>query len=382
MLELVRNMGRLGIEVLCYNWMAVVPWSRTSSSQSPRAGAPRRPASSSPTWADGPDAPDAPVAEERLWESLGWFLERAVPVAEEAGVRLALHPDDPPLSPLRGIGRIVRSLDAYDRVFELQPSPANGMTLCQGNVALMTDDLPAAIRRFGAEGRIHFVHFRDVRGTPERFVETFVDDGPTDMAACIRAYLEAGVDAPLRTDHSPALTGDDWASPAIRRSGGSTPSGTSRGSSRRSLAAGERRRRDRAFLGLRQLGGRERSTVEQVALAHLERIEPVAREDRPQHDEAGDDHGRARRLEPGHALRARRAGARRAARGLGRRPLLQARRWTTLPPPTSIAAAVVTVPATPIALSDVERREERLDVGCARRELVLGRRVRREGTAR
>ena len=82
------------------------------------------------------------------------------------------------------------------------------MTMCQGNVTLMTDDLPAAISRFGGAGRIHFVHFRDVRGTPARFEETFVDEGPTDMAACIRAYVEAGVDAPLRTDHSPTLTGD------------------------------------------------------------------------------------------------------------------------------------------------------------------------------
>jgi mannonate dehydratase len=109
---------------------------------------------------------------------------------------------------MRGIGRIIRTLDAYDRVFALQPSPVNGMTFCQGNLALVTDDLPAAIRRFGSAGRIHFVHFRDVRGTPERFVETFVDEGPTDMAACIRAYLESGVDAPLRTDHSPSLSGD------------------------------------------------------------------------------------------------------------------------------------------------------------------------------
>ncbi|HET7514089.1 MAG TPA: mannonate dehydratase, partial [Gaiella sp.] len=124
-----------------------------------------------------------------------------------------LHPDDPPLSPLRGIGRIVRSLDAYDRVFELQPSEVNGMTLCQGNVALMTEDLPGAIARFGREGRIHFVHFRDVRGTAERFVETFVDEGPTDMVACIRAYRDAGVDAPLRTDHSPSLSGDTAAVP-------------------------------------------------------------------------------------------------------------------------------------------------------------------------
>ncbi|HKY24738.1 MAG TPA: mannonate dehydratase [Gaiella sp.] len=211
-LELLRNMGRLGIGVWCYNWMPVVPWSRTSTRVPTRGGASAT-AFDLAAWADAPEAPGAPVEEERLWETLAWFLERVVPVAEEAGVRLALHPDDPPLSPLRGIGRIVRSLEAYDRVFELASSPFNGMTMCQGNVALMTDDLPTAIRRFGEHGRIHFVHFRDVRGTRERFVETFVDDGPTDMAACIRAYLESGVEAPLRTDHSPALTGDGWTVP-------------------------------------------------------------------------------------------------------------------------------------------------------------------------
>ena len=90
------------------------------------------------------------------------------PSPRRRACELALHPDDPPLSPVRGIGRIIRSLDAYDRVFELQPSAANGMTFCQGNITLMTDDLPAAIRHFGEAGRIHFVHFRDVRGTPEQ----------------------------------------------------------------------------------------------------------------------------------------------------------------------------------------------------------------------
>ena len=211
-LTLVRTMGRLGIEVWCFNWMAVVPWSRTSVAIPGRAGASVT-GFDHATWADGEDAPGAPVSEELLWETLAWFLERVVPVAEEAGVKLALHPDDPPLSPLRGIGRIIRSLEAYQRVFELAPSPVNGMTMCQGNVSLMTDDLPSAIRRFGSAGRIHFVHFRDVRGTPERFVETFVNDGPTDMAACIRAYVESGVEAPIRTDHSPALTGDTMAVP-------------------------------------------------------------------------------------------------------------------------------------------------------------------------
>ena len=205
-LELLRTMGRLGIEVWCYNWMPLVSWSRTSTALRGRGGA-QVSGFDAAVW-DAAPVPGAPVDENRLWETLAWFLERTVPVAEEAGVKLALHPDDPPLSPLREVGRIVRSLEAYDRVFALQPSPVNGMTMCQGNVALMTDDLPAAIRRFGDAGRIHFVHFRDVRGTPTRFEETFIDEGPTDMAACIRAYVEAGVDAPLRTDHSPTLTGD------------------------------------------------------------------------------------------------------------------------------------------------------------------------------
>jgi mannonate dehydratase len=206
-LDLIRAMGRLGIEVWCYNWMAVVPWSRTSVALPGRAGA-EVTGFDARVWDDVQQPREAPVAEDTLWETLAWFLERAVPVADEAGVKLALHPDDPPLSPVRGIGRIIRTLEAYDRVFELQPSPANGMTFCQGNIAMMTDDLPGAITRFGKAGRIHFVHFRDVRGTPDNFVETFVDEGPTDMAACIRAYLDAGVDAPLRSDHSPTLAGD------------------------------------------------------------------------------------------------------------------------------------------------------------------------------
>ena len=82
------------------------------------------------------------------------------------------------------------------------------MTLCQGNFTLMTPDLPSVIREFGGEGRIHFVHFRDVRGTPERFVETFHDEGQTDMFACMRAYRDIGFGGVLRTDHTPQITGD------------------------------------------------------------------------------------------------------------------------------------------------------------------------------
>src|SRR5262249_60227955 len=91
---------------------------------------------------------------------------------------------------------------------ELVPSDANGITLCQGNFTLMTRDVPEAIRLFGEHGKIFFVHFRDVRGEPASFVETFHDEGQTDMLACMRAYREVGFEGVLRTDHSPTLEGD------------------------------------------------------------------------------------------------------------------------------------------------------------------------------
>jgi mannonate dehydratase len=211
-IALVRNMGRLGIEVLCYNWAAVLGWIRTERAARGRGGA-------IVAGYDHARMRDVPpprmgVADaEDLWGNLRWFLERVVPVAEAAGVRLAMHPDDPPLSPIRGMPRIMSSVDAFQRLVELVPSEANAITLCQGNFTLMTDDVPAAIRQFGAQDRIAFVHFRDVRGTAERFVETFHDEGPTDMLACMRAYREVGYEGVLRTDHNPTLEGDHAAVP-------------------------------------------------------------------------------------------------------------------------------------------------------------------------
>lgn len=205
---LVRNMGRLDIPVLCYNFMAGVGWTRTSVAVAGRGGALVSAYDHALVRDAGPLETIGEVSSERMWDNLEWFLRRAVPVAEEAGVRLALHPDDPPLSPLRGVARIVSTVEDVERALDLVPSPASGITLCQGNFTLLTPDLPALIRRFGERGAIHFVHFRDVRGTPERFVETFQDDGPTDMAACLRAYRDAGVSAPVRVDHVPTLHGD------------------------------------------------------------------------------------------------------------------------------------------------------------------------------
>ena len=205
--DLIRNMGKLGVPVWCYEWMPVLNWTRTSTTLPARGGA-------LATGYDHEVMKDAPlteygeVTEEQLWTNLKSFLEIVVPVAEEAGVQLAMHPDDPPLSPLRGMARIMRSVENFQKLLDLVPSPVNGIGLCQGNFTLMTDDLPGVIRHFGEQRKIFFVHFRDVRGTPEKFVETFHDEGQTDMAACMRAYRDVGFDGVCRPDHVPTMEGD------------------------------------------------------------------------------------------------------------------------------------------------------------------------------
>lgn len=205
--DLIRNMGALDIPVWCYEWMPVFNWMRTSTTVRGRGGA-------LVTGYDHDLMRNAPltkygtITEEELWENLRYFLERVVPIAEEAGVKLAMHPDDPPLSPIRGLGRIMRSVENYQRLIDMVPSPVNGIALCQGNFTLMTDDLPGVIRHFGERDKIFFVHFRDVRGTPEKYVETFHDEGQTDMLACMEAYRDIGYEGVLRPDHVPTMEGD------------------------------------------------------------------------------------------------------------------------------------------------------------------------------
>jgi mannonate dehydratase len=205
--ELIRNMGRLGIPVACWNWMAVFNWTRTALDIPTRGGA-LVTGYDHAAMADAPLTEAGVVPEERLWANLATFMRAVVPVAEEAGVKLALHPDDPPISPIRGVGRILTSPEAMARALDLVPSPANGLTFCQGSFATMNADVPAEIARFAARGALHFVHFRDVRGTPARFQETFHDDGQTDMWAAMGAYRAHGFRGPLRPDHVPTMAGE------------------------------------------------------------------------------------------------------------------------------------------------------------------------------
>lgn len=206
-LDLIRNMGRLEIPMLCYNWMGGINWVRTDVDRPGRGGA-RVTAfrhadmvADTPTWA-------GTVPRERLWSAWEWFIDRAAPVAEKARVRLALHPDDPPIAEVRGVARIMNSVESYDRAMAYLESEANAICLCQGNFALFCDDIPGAIRRFGGAGRVAFAHFRDVEGTAMDFVETFHDEGKTDKVAAMDAWHEVGFDGPIRPDHVPTLEGE------------------------------------------------------------------------------------------------------------------------------------------------------------------------------
>ena len=201
---LLENMGKLGIPVWCYEWMTDFNWLRTNMATPSRGG-------SVVTSFDLKDVPEdltsnPPIDEEALWNNLDYFLKKVLPVAEKAGVKLSMHPDDPPLSPICGVGRIMRSVSNYQRLMDLADSPMNTITLCQGNFTLMTDDLPSVIRKFGK--KISFIHFRDVQGVPSKFHETWHDAGQTDMLACMKAYRDIGFDGVLRPDHVPTVEGD------------------------------------------------------------------------------------------------------------------------------------------------------------------------------
>lgn len=216
-IEQIEAMGNLGIGVLCYNWMAISTWSRTSVETIGRGGARVTAFRVADAGDVDPIESEAVVESERMWEALAYFLSAVIPVAERSGVRLGLHPDDPPLPRLRGVTRIMGSADAYRRLLDLDPSPANGITFCQANFALMDEDIPALIREFGP--RIPFVHFRNLRGTADDFVETFHDEGDLDMAECMRAYAEIGFDGPLRPDHVPTMSGESNARPGYETLG-------------------------------------------------------------------------------------------------------------------------------------------------------------------
>ena len=134
-----------------------------------------------------------PATHEELWQRLGEFLDEVVPVAEEAGVTLAAHPDDPPMPTMRGQPRLVYQPQMYQRLLDRRPSPANALEFCVGTLAEMTDgDVYEAIDHYSRQGKLAYVHFRNVTGKVPHYRETFVDDGDVDMVRVLRILKANG----------------------------------------------------------------------------------------------------------------------------------------------------------------------------------------------
>lgn len=229
----IGTLGALGIPVLCYNFMPVFDWMRTDLALRLPDGSTAlayddgalaaidlsRGTGALPGWATTYDAAQLQsllaayraVDAERLWDHLAYFLERVVPVAARAGVRLALHPDDPPWS-IFGLPRIITDAQALDRLVRLVDDPANGVTFCTGSLgANPENDLVSMARRFGGMGRIHFAHCRNVRVTGmRRFQETAHPSacGGVDLYEVLRALNDVGFAGPMRPDHGRMIWGE------------------------------------------------------------------------------------------------------------------------------------------------------------------------------
>ena len=231
--ESVRNMGRAGVPVLCYNFMPVFDWTRTALARRLDDGSTAlaydddalakidlsRGTADLPGWATAYTADQLKklleayhsVGESKLWDNFAYFLERVVPVAASSGVRMALHPDDPPWS-IFGLPRIITDGAALERVTNIVDDPANGITFCTGSLAANSkNDLPAIIRCLGVKGRIHFAHCRNIRRNGARsFQETAhpSEFGDVDMRAVLGALHDTGFAGPIRSDHGRMIWGE------------------------------------------------------------------------------------------------------------------------------------------------------------------------------
>jgi mannonate dehydratase len=230
----IRNMGEAGIPVLGFNWMPTSVW-RTDLAPVGRGGAvvsgfdlavaedgrqadkvlvarrDRRVEDQKDSWSRGAlfDIPETRTDED-MWGAYEYFVGALIPVAEEAGVRMALHPDDPPVPSLGKVARIFRSVDALKRAVELSPGPGFGIELCLGTVSEMGGEeaVLEAIRFLAPRDKIAYVHLRDVKGTVPEFVECFLGEGNYRPARVIRELSRHGFSGFILDDHTPALVGD------------------------------------------------------------------------------------------------------------------------------------------------------------------------------
>jgi mannonate dehydratase len=207
-MEIIRMLGKVGVPILGYHWMPTHVW-RTSKTTPGRGGA----LVSSFDYdlvKEAPPVHGRVFPEEELWSNYEHFIQAVLPVAEEAGVKLALHPDDPPMEkPLGGVARIMGSLNGFKRAMEIGDSPNHGLDFCIGSWASRgIQEMFEAMRHFGSQGKIFYVHLRNVRRSVPRFEETFIDEGDVNVVEALRTLVEVGFDGFIIDDHVPKMVND------------------------------------------------------------------------------------------------------------------------------------------------------------------------------
>lgn len=216
--SIVRAVGAAGIPIFGYNFSiagvagrVTGPFARGGAESVGVEGVEQTPVPAGMAWNMVYDRHAKPgriaaVSHEELWQRLTRFLEELVPVAEEAGVTLAAHPDDPPAETVRGTPRLVYQPGMYQRLLDIAPSRANALEFCVGTIAEMTDgDVYQATEQYSAQGRLAYVHLRNVRGKIPRYREVFIDEGDIDIPRVIRILKRNGYDGVLIPDHTPLL---------------------------------------------------------------------------------------------------------------------------------------------------------------------------------
>ena len=216
---ILRRMGEAGIPVMGYNFSLAGVAGRTTGNYA-RGGAPSvgmegpydLPMENGMVWnmvydEHAPAGTVPPITHEELWRRLAAFLNEVLPVAEAAGVKLAAHPDDPPLPFVRGQPRLVYQPSLYQKLIDLNPSPANQLEFCIGSLAEMTDgDIYETVDAYSRQQRLGYVHFRNVRGKVPTYKETFIDDGDVDMLRVLALLQSNRFEGVLIPDHTPQMT--------------------------------------------------------------------------------------------------------------------------------------------------------------------------------
>lgn len=229
----IRNLGKAGVPVVCYNFMPVFDWTRSSLDFELPDGStcliyqeevvkkmnPLTGELALPGWDTSYQKEDLKVlfkqyesvTEEILWDNLAYFISEIMPVAEEADVKMAIHPDDPPW-PIFGLPRIITNKDSLERFIQIYDSPNNGLCLCSGSLgANPKNDFPEMVRHFGSKNRINFMHARNIKITGEKsFQESShrSEDGSLDMYEIIRSLREIDYTGPIRPDHGRMIWGE------------------------------------------------------------------------------------------------------------------------------------------------------------------------------